>query len=76
LLPRTDKGIDKDMETVQINHGEYMEKVKHMSFEALAYTIKDCQNALKCMPETPKAGYYQDEISYCAMEIQRRRTSH
>lgn len=60
------------METVYINHSEYQEKVKHMSFEALMYTIKDCQNAIRNMPNGHKAGYYADEISYCAMEIKRR----
>lgn len=60
------------MEKVQINHSEYMEKVKHMSHASLMYTIKDCQQAIRNMPENPKSGYYADEISYCAMEIRRR----
>lgn len=36
------------------------------------FTIKDAQEALQAMPDNPKAGYYQDEISYCAMELRRR----
>ena len=43
-----------------------------MSETSLRYVIKDCQEALNAMPESEKAGHYADEISYCAMELNRR----
>ena len=62
-------------EQMQINHVEYSEKVRHMSMEALLYTIKDCKAAIAAMPDGYKAGYYADEINYCASEIHRRRNA-
>jgi hypothetical protein len=59
--------------TTQINHTDYMKKVRTMSDYALYYTIKDCKETLALNPEGEKAGYYQDEINYCAMEISRRK---
>jgi dTDP-4-amino-4,6-dideoxygalactose transaminase len=56
----------------QINHGEYMKKVKTLTEESLRYIIKDCQEAITAMPNGEKAGYYADEINYCAMELSRR----
>lgn len=57
----------------QINHADYQKKVKKLSDDVLRYIIKDCQEALKNMPNSPKAGYYADEISYCSMELNRRK---
>jgi hypothetical protein len=57
----------------QVNHAEYQEKVRRMSMDALQYIIKDCKAALVAMPDGHKAGYYADEINYCASEIYRRR---
>ena len=56
-------------EKTQINHSEYSEKVRHMSMDALLYVIKDCKAAIAAMPDGHKAGYYADEINYCASEI-------
>jgi hypothetical protein len=56
----------------QINHGEYMKKVKTLTEESLRYIIKDCQEAITAMPNSEKAGYYADEIHYCSMELSRR----
>ena len=56
----------------QINHGEYMKKVKTLTEESLRYIIKDCQEAITAMPNGEKAGYYADEIHYCSMELSRR----
>lgn len=56
----------------EINHAEYQKKVKGMSDSALRHTIKDCQEAIKAMPDGHKSGYYADEIHYCAMELKRR----
>jgi hypothetical protein len=35
-------------------------------------TIKDCREAIEAMPHGPKAGWYMDEIHYCAAELKRR----
>ena len=56
----------------QINHSEYMKKVKTLTEESLRYIIKDCQEAINAMPNGEKAGYYADEIHYCSMELARR----
>jgi hypothetical protein len=59
----------------QINHAEYMKKVKTLTEASLRYIIQDCQEAINAMPNGEKAGYYADEISYCAMELSRRASS-
>ena len=59
----------------QINHTEYMKKVKTLTDDVLRYIIKDCQEAINAMPNGEKAGYYADEISYCSMELARRASS-
>lgn len=56
-----------------MNHTEYQKKVKGLSEAELRYIIKDASEALKALPDSPKAGYYQDEINYCANELHRRR---
>jgi hypothetical protein len=43
-----------------------------MSVAALRFTIKDASEAIDAMPHGDKAGYYADEIHYCAMELKRR----
>jgi len=63
------------MIATEINHAEYQEKTRIMSDEALRYTIRDCKEAIAANPDGHKAGYYADEINYCAMEIQRRRNA-
>jgi hypothetical protein len=55
-----------------INHAEYEAKTRNMTFASLLYVIEDCKQAIAAMPEGHKAGYYADEINYCAMEINRR----
>jgi len=57
----------------QMDHGEYQKKTKRMSDASLLYTIKDCKESLDAMPDGENAGYYQDEICYCSMELNRRR---
>lgn len=60
-------------ESPEIDHNRYPQWIKGKSAAELAWTIKDCREALQANPQNPKAGYYQDEIHYCAMELQRRR---
>lgn len=61
------------MDQVQLNHVEYQKKVRRMDLDSLRWTIKDCQEAIAAMPNGHKAGYYADEIHYCAAEIRRRK---
>lgn len=56
-----------------MNHSEYMKKVKRLSIEELKFIIMDCREAIKCLPDNPKNGYYMDEIHYCNMELIRRK---
>jgi hypothetical protein len=60
----------------QLNHTEYMKKVKTLTIEQLQYIIKDAREALECLPWSHKAGWYQDEIHYCHMELVRRKEKH
>jgi hypothetical protein len=61
------------MNAPQMNHTEYMKKVKKLSEESLRYIIKDCREAMSAMPNNPKNGYYADEIHYCNMELVSRK---
>ena len=56
----------------EINHTEYPKTLKGRSEDALRYTIKDATEAMLALPEGHKAGYYADEVHYCAMELTRR----
>jgi hypothetical protein len=56
----------------QIDHKAYPKLCRRRSDAELRFTITDCQAALRAMPDNPKAGYYQDEICYCADELARR----
>ncbi len=53
-------------------HTETQKRFSKMPSESLRFIIKDCQEALKAMPENPKAGIYQDEICYAGMELKKR----
>jgi len=56
-----------------MNHTNYPKKLKKKSHAELRYIIKDCQEALNAMPAGENAGYYADEINYCANELNRRK---
>ena len=56
----------------ELNHTEYRKTVKRKTDEALMFTITDAREAMNAMPEGPKAGFYMDEIHYCAAELRRR----
>lgn len=58
---------------MEINHAAYQRKVRELSEESLKFIIQDARKAIEAMPEGPKAGYYADEINYCASELHRRR---
>ena len=55
-----------------INHNEYQERVRTQSTDELVYTIQDCREALAAWPDSDNAGFYADEIHYCAMELKKR----
>lgn len=58
----------------QIDHAEYQEKLKNKTDDQLEYIIKDAQAAIKANPDAPKSqGYYQDEINYARMELNKRK---
>lgn len=56
----------------EINHTEYPKSLRNRSDDALRYTIRDASAAMEAMPQGHKAGYYADEIHYCAMELNSR----
>lgn len=56
----------------EIDHTAYPKSLKGKSDMALRFIINDAQEAIEANPENPKAGYYADEINYCAMELKRR----
>ena len=57
---------------MQIDHTKYPKSLKSKTVAQLLYIIQDCREALEAMPESPKAGYYSDEINYCSMELSSR----
>ena len=60
---------------IQVDHSEYPKTLKSKSIAQLYFIIRDCQQAIQANPDNPKNGYYQDEISYCGMEIRNRQNS-
>lgn len=59
----------------KMDHNAYPKSLKKKSVGELLYTIQDCKECLRVNPENPNNGYYQDEISYCGMELKRRGVS-
>jgi len=55
-------------------HSQTMKHFRTVPQESLKYIIFDCFRALEAMPDNPKAGQYQDEISYAGMELKRRQS--
>lgn len=58
-----------------MNHADYQKRTRRMTVEQLAFVIKDCRETLAANPDGEKAGYYADEINYCAMELKRRNSA-
>jgi len=56
----------------QINHIEYPKALKSKPEASLRYIMKDAHEAMTANPDGSKAGYYADEINYCADELARR----
>ena len=59
--------------TKTMNHTEYQSFCTKQTEATLKYIIKDAGEALNAMPDNPNAGYYQDEIHYCRMELTKRK---
>jgi len=56
-----------------MKHSEYQKNCKSLSDAELRYIIDECQQVIKLQQDfNPNCGYYQDEIHYCAMELNRR----
>ncbi len=72
FAPSNNKAMNK---APQLNHTEYMKKVKTLSDDSLLFIIKDANEAMAAMPDNPKNGWYADEVNYCSMEISRRKTT-
>ena len=58
-----------------MDHAAYARKARKMTDAELLYTIQDAKEAIEAMPEGHKAGYYADEVNYCAPELNRRRNT-
>jgi len=57
----------------RMDHDEYQKSLKYKSDNELRYIIQDAKEALKSIPDNPNAGYYQDEIHYASMELNKRK---
>ena len=55
-----------------IDHAAYPRLCRRRSDAELLFVIADARAAHDANPENPNAGYYLDEISYCADELARR----
>lgn len=58
---------------MNIDHIAYPESLKTKTDAELHFIAKDAYEAMRAMPEGPKAGYYADEVNYVANELHRRR---
>lgn len=56
-----------------MDHNAYAAKVRTMSDAELLFTARDAKATVDAWPDQPNAGYYLDEINYCAGELHRRR---
>ena len=57
----------------QLDHAAYPRRCRRLSEAELLYIIADCRESITAWPDSPNAGRYQDEISYAAAELERRR---
>jgi hypothetical protein len=62
--------------TKEMRHAEYMKALKSKSISELRYIIRDASEARDAMPDGPNAGFYADEVSYAAMELNSRKGPH
>ena len=55
-----------------IDHAAYQKRIQKLPAIALRHIRMDAQEAIVAMPDGPNAGYYQDEVHYCDMELEKR----
>ncbi len=55
-----------------MKHAEYQKRIEKLPSVALIFIIKDAKEAVAAMPDGPNAGYYADEVCYCADEMHKR----
>jgi hypothetical protein len=53
-------------------HTTEMRRVSRLSVDALWYTMRDCEAAIRANPDNPKCGQYADTAHYCGMELRKR----
>jgi hypothetical protein len=63
---------DSPFATKRIDHAAYPRRCRTRSEMELRFIIADARAALDAMPDNPNAGFYLDEINYCADELARR----
>lgn len=56
-------------------HSAYQAICKRRDTASLHHVMSDCAAAIKANPENPKCDQYADEIHYCAMELNKRRSA-
>ena len=56
----------------KMDHTEYPKRLRKLDLIALYYIAEDAKQACSAMPDNPNVGYYQDEIAYVSMELNRR----
>jgi len=57
----------------QMNFAAVEKKARGMSVDSLRYAINDAKEAIRSLPDGPKAGYYQDEVHVYAKELKDRK---
>jgi hypothetical protein len=60
-------GMNKTMD-----HTGYPKRLRSLSTESVKFILADAAAARDAMPDGVNAGYYADEVNYCADEIRRR----
>lgn len=56
----------------RMNHADYPRRLRRLSIESIRHIDRDAREAIESFPGNPSAGYYADEVNYCAMELKRR----
>jgi hypothetical protein len=72
-LPAKTNPRRRNPHATHIDHAAYQAKVRKLTEAQLHYIMRDAKAAERAHPTGHKAGYYLDEIHYCADELARRR---
>jgi len=60
----------------RMDHAAYKRRIRKLSDDALAFTVRDAREAIAAMPDGENISYYLDEIAYASEEIVRRAKKH